>query len=189
MNTLGGTGLWDEEDGFYYDQLHVDGQSHRRCASARIVGLIPLFAVEVLDDEMIGGLPGFRKRLDWFLDHRRDLASHISYMETQTAARPAAVACWPSPRRPRLERVLRYVLDENEFLSPFGIRSLSQYHQDHPYVFRCSGQEYRVRLRAGRVGLELLRRQLQLARADLVPGQLPAHRGPGALPPLLRRQR
>src|SRR5208337_4562 len=79
MNTLGGTGLWNEEDGFYYDRLHANG----RVIPARIrslVGLIPLCAVEVLEDRVIDRLPGFRKRLQWFLDNRKDLARHISYL-------------------------------------------------------------------------------------------------------------
>jgi hypothetical protein len=142
MNTLGGTGLWDEQDGFYYDHLYTNG----RAIPARIrsmVGLIPLFAVEVLEDEVLERLPGFRKRLQWFLDNRQDLAQHISYMEAEGDAghghRLLAI-----PSRARLERVLRYLLDENEFLSPFGIRSLSRYHKEHPVVYWTGGQENRV---------------------------------------------
>src|SRR5205085_7667163 len=81
MNTLGGEGLWDETDGFYYDRLHANGaQTPLRVRS--LVGVIPLFAGEVLDDSLIEKLPGFSKRLRWFLDHRGDLARHICYMET-----------------------------------------------------------------------------------------------------------
>ena len=143
INTIGGTGLWDEEDGFYYDQLYVDGRRIPLRVRS-MVGLIPLFTVQVLSDELIDGLTGFQKRLDWFLTFRRDLAKHISYMETrdENASRGRHLLAIPS--RQRLERVLRIVLDENEFLSPYGVRSLSKYHQDHPYVFRCSGQEFRV---------------------------------------------
>jgi len=142
MNTLGGTGLWDEQDGFYYDHLHADG----RAIPARIrsmVGLIPLFAVEVLEDGVIERLPGFRKRLQWFLEHRQDLAQHISYMQAANESvhghRLLAI-----PSRPRLERVLRYLLDENEFLSPYGIRSLSRFHREHPNICEIGGQENRV---------------------------------------------
>ncbi len=145
MNTLGGTGLWNDEDGFYYDQMYVDGQRVPLRVRS-MVGLIPLFAVEVLTDEVIDALPGFRKRLEWFLTYRGDLAKHISYLETRDegdrATRSRHLLAIPS--RQRLERVLAYVLDEREFLSPYGIRSLSKYHQDHPYVFRCHGQEFRV---------------------------------------------
>ena len=143
INTLGGTGLWNEEDGFYYDQMYVDGQRIPLRVRS-MVGLIPLFGVEVLTDEIIGELPGFQKRLKWFLTYRRDLARQISYMEAgdENSSRGRHLLAIPS--RERLERVLRYVLDEQEFLSPYGIRSLSKYHRDHPYVFRCHGQEFRV---------------------------------------------
>jgi hypothetical protein len=142
MNSVGGTGLWDEEDGFYYDRLFVNGQTiPLRIRS--LVGLVPLIAVEVLERDVVSGLPGFAKRLDWFLANRQDLARHISYFEAciggQSTGRLLAI---PSPER--LRRVLRYLLDENEFLSPYGIRSLSRYHAEHPFVFRVGAQEYRV---------------------------------------------
>jgi hypothetical protein len=142
MNTLGGTGLWDEQDGFYYDRLHTNG----RVIPARIrsmVGLIPLVAVEVVEDRVIERLPGFRKRLQWFLDNRQDLAPQISYLvaerESGHGHRLLAI-----PSRARLERVLHYLLDENEFLSPHGIRSVSRFHQAHPHVCRTGGQENRL---------------------------------------------
>jgi hypothetical protein len=143
MNTLGGSGLWDEHDGFYYDQMYVDGQRVPLRVRS-MVGLIPLIAVEVLTDETIDELPGFRKRLQWFLTYRRDLAKQISYMESRDGAASQGRHLLAIPSRERLIRVLRYVLDEREFLSPFGIRSLSKYHGDHPYAFRCRGQEFRV---------------------------------------------
>jgi hypothetical protein len=130
MNRLGGSGLWDERDGFYYDQLRVDG----RVVPMRLrsmVGLTPLMAVEVLDEELIEHLPGFKRRLRWFLENRQDLAQHIAYMEAGgNAKRLLAI-----PSRDRLERVLRYVLDENEFLSPYGIRSMSRVYKDRPFLF------------------------------------------------------
>jgi hypothetical protein len=142
MNTLGGAGLWDEADGFYCDRLHTgDAQIPLKVRS--LVGVIPLFACEVLEDDLIERLPGFRKRLNWFLRNRRDLAHHISYMETMGddahAHRLLAI-----PSRQRLERVLQYVLDESEFLSPYGVRSVSRIHKERPYVFRHGSDEYRV---------------------------------------------
>jgi len=142
MNSFGGSGLWDERDGFYYDQLHVDGDEvPLRIRS--LVGLVPLFAAEILEDDVIDRLPGFRKRLAWFLENRQDLAQQISYMERQGrddhGHRLLAI-----PSRARLERVLRYVFDESEFLAPGGIRSVSQFHREHPYVFHAQGQEHRV---------------------------------------------
>src|SRR5260370_3396649 len=84
MNHLGGTGLWDEQDGFYYDQLHVDG-AHFPLRIRSLVGLIPLIAVEVLDEEVIDKLPGFSKLMRWFLENRKDLALKISYCERQNS--------------------------------------------------------------------------------------------------------
>jgi Glycosyl hydrolase family 63 C-terminal domain len=141
INSLGGSGLWNEEDGFYYDQLKLDGQTTPLRVRS-LVGLLPLIAVEVLEQKVIDKLPGFGKRMQWFLDHRKDLCRHIAYMETQTNDQGRRLLAIPS--RERLERVLRYVLDENEFLSPYGIRSVSKIHEKQPYVFDIDGEEYRV---------------------------------------------
>ena len=142
MNTLGGTGLWDEQDGFYYDQLHLDGR-HVPLRTRSLVGLVPLIAVEILEDDVIARLPGFRKRMEWFVRNRPDLARFISCMascpHTSEGKRLLAV-----PSRDRLERALRFMLDEKEFLSPHGIRSVSRVHEDAPFVFRTNGQEYRI---------------------------------------------
>ena len=141
MNTLGGSGLWDEEDGFYYDQLSVERQ-HVPLKVRSMVGLVPLFAVEILEEDVIAQLPGFRKRMQWFLDNRQDLARHITYMEEPEKTHGHRLLAVPT--RDRLERVLRYLLDEREFLSPHGIRALSRIHAEQPYVFHVMGQEYRV---------------------------------------------
>ena len=143
INTHGGMGLWDEEDGFYYDQLSLDGRTIPLKVRS-LVGLLPLIAVEVLEDEVIDKLPGFRKRLEWFLSHRKDLGQSISYMDAAGGKGVHGHRLLAIPSRERLERMLRYMLDENEFLSPFGIRSVSKYHQRHPYSFRADGTEYRV---------------------------------------------
>jgi hypothetical protein len=143
MNSLGGTGLWDEEDGFYYDQLHADGRNVPLKVRS-LVGLAPLFAVEILEDDVIESLPGFKKRLDWFLENRKDLARHISYCNRDRGDGGKGLRLLAIPSRERLQRVLRYMLDESEFLSPGGIRSVSQFHREHPYVFRADGAEYRV---------------------------------------------
>jgi hypothetical protein len=143
INEHGGVGLWDEEDGFYYDHLHVDGRSlPLRLRS--LVGLIPLIAVGTLDGEVIDSLPGFRKRMKWFLENRADLARVITYMESPASGGGHAHRLLAIPSRERLVRILGYMLDESEFLSPWGIRSLSRVYRDHPYVFRMNGQEYRV---------------------------------------------
>jgi hypothetical protein len=142
MNSVGGTGLWDEQDGFYYDQLYLDGKSTPLRVRS-MVGVIPLFAVEVLDDGLIENLPGFRKRMDWFLNNRKDLAKYISYMKPSDSEHKHYLLAVPTQQR--LTRVLKYFLNEAEFLSPFGIRSVSRYHLDHPYVFYADGKEYGVK--------------------------------------------
>ncbi|MCP9439751.1 MAG: glucosidase [Nitrospira sp.] len=142
MNHLDGTGLWDELDGFYYDHLHIDGDAIPLRVRS-MVGLLPLIAVEVLEREYLERLPGFMRRMQWFLDNRRDLATQISYMESLTDGSHERLLL-AIPTRARLEQVLRYALDEREFLSPYGFRSLSQVHRDHPYVFSVGGNEYRV---------------------------------------------
>jgi hypothetical protein len=142
MNTLGGTGLWDEEDGFYYDQLQVDG-SNMPLRVRSMVGLIPLFAAEILDQETIDAVPGFRKRMEWFLHNRRDLARQISYME-MGGGNHGAHRLLAIPSRNRLERVLGYLLNTDEFLSPYGIRSLSRIHRDRPFVLNIDGEKRRV---------------------------------------------
>lgn len=143
MNTLGGSGLWDEEDGFYYDQLHVDSRVTPLKVRS-MVGLIPLIAVEILEDSVIDRLPGFRRRMRWFVENRRDLARHISYMEAPHGSDARAHHLLAIPSRLRLERVLRYMLDESEFLSPFGLRSVSRVHASKPYIYRANGDEFRV---------------------------------------------
>ncbi|MGI8656307.1 MAG: MGH1-like glycoside hydrolase domain-containing protein [Pyrinomonadaceae bacterium] len=147
MNKLGGTGLWNEDDGFYYDSLRIDGKTLPLKVRS-MVGLIPLFAVENLEEDLIQSLPGFSKRMNWFLENRGDLAQHISYMELgeKNSHKHRLLAV---PSRERLTRVLRYVLDESEFLSPYGIRSLSRFHKEQPYVLRDERMEYRVEYTPG----------------------------------------
>ncbi len=139
MNTLGGSGLWDERDGFYYDQIHDDGASERLRIRS-LVGVIPLCAVEVVPLRVIRRLEGFDRRFRWFLANETDLAQHV----TVGGDGDDASVLLSIPSRAQLERVLHYLLDEREFLSPYGIRSLSAVHRDHPFVFRLGEQEYRV---------------------------------------------
>ena len=140
INTVGGSGLWDEQDGFYYDLLHLpDRQVPLRVRS--MVGLLPLIAVEVLDDSVIESLPGFKKRMEWFLQNRSDLARHIHYCTSRKEHGHRLLAV---PSYERLLRVLGYLLDENEFLSPYGIRSLSRVHAEQPYRFWVGETEHRV---------------------------------------------
>jgi glycogen debranching enzyme len=145
INTLGGSGLWDEADGFYYDQLLMNGQTIPLRVRS-MVGIVPLFTCDVLEDEVVDRLPGFKKRMQWFLDNRKDLARMISFNEVPDHAdhhvhRHHMLAI---PSKERLLKVLSYVLDENEFLSTYGVRSLSKVHERKPYVLSHDGQEYRV---------------------------------------------
>jgi len=140
MNTLGGNGLWNEEDGFYYDQLRTSAGKTVPLKVRSAVGLIPLLCVTILRQETIESLPGFRRRMEWFLNNRQDLYHQISLMEVRTIGghvhRLLAV-----PTRARLLRVLSRLLDESEFLSPFGIRSLSAVYGEHPYTLCVDGVE------------------------------------------------
>ncbi len=134
-------GLWDEEDKFYYDVLHLPNGHTQRLKVRSMVGLIPLFAVETLDPEMLANLPGFTKRMEWFLNYRPDLASLVSHWEVEGRGQRRLLSLL---RGHRMKRLLKRMLDEAEFLSGYGIRALSRHHADHPYVFRDNGTELSV---------------------------------------------
>jgi hypothetical protein len=138
-NELGGTGLWNDDDGFYYDQMQTHG-AIRQLPIRSMVGLVPLFAAASLDDELLQGIPVFGERLSWFFANRPELAASIACeLDVDHQHRLLAI-----PSRARLERVLRYMLDERELMSPHGIRSLSRYHRERPFVLQLDGQEYEV---------------------------------------------
>lgn len=143
MNNLGddGISLWDEDDGFYYDVLHMQGGGNMPLKLHSMVGLIPLFAVATIEPEVLDRLPDFKKRMYWFIENRPDLIGNVSCMRTpgEGERRLLSVAY-----RDRLEKVLTRMLDENEFLSPHGIRALSKYHKENPYVLKVNGDEHRV---------------------------------------------
>jgi mannosylglycerate hydrolase MGH1-like protein len=133
--------LWDEEDGLFYDVLHLPDGTRQSLKVRSMVGLIPLFAVQTLEPEALDRLPAFKRRLEWFIENRPDLIRHVACMRTpgQGERRLLAVV-WPE----RLARVLKRMFDEREFLSPYGIRALSRYHEAMPYSFRVNGHEHRV---------------------------------------------
>jgi hypothetical protein len=143
INSLGGTGLWNEEDGYYYDQMLLNGQ-RLPLRIRSMVGVIPLFAVSALTEEVVfRRLPGFAKRMRWFMRNRQDLARNISLVESPQ--RPGdTIFLLAIPSRDRLLRVLRFVLDENELLSPYGVRSLSKAHREHPFELGIDGEVHRV---------------------------------------------
>jgi mannosylglycerate hydrolase MGH1-like protein len=143
INNMAGDGieLWDEEDGFFYDVLHLPNGTPRRLKVRSMVGLTPLFAVEALEPEIEGYLPKFWRRMEWFIQNRPGLVDHVVPQKTPEGKTRRLLSL---VKGERLARVLRCMLDENEFLSPHGIRALSCYHRDHPYVFSVNGNEHRV---------------------------------------------
>ena len=148
INSLGGMGLWDEEDGFYYDLLRVDGAAiPLRLRSA--VGLIPLLAVEPLEGRVVDRLPGFKKRMKWFLENRKDLTRDITYLMPGQSPTHGEHLLLALPSRERLQRLLRYALDEKEFYSPYGVRSLSKIHQTMPYNQRIGAEQRQVAYEPG----------------------------------------
>ena len=148
MNTLGGSGLWDEQDGFYYDRLRGEGDESTPLRVRSMVGLVPLLAVEVLEQDTIKQLPGFRKRMRWFLDNRPEIGAHTSYME-RTTIDGDELRLLAIPSRERLERVLQRMLDEDEFLSPYGVRSLSRSLAKDPFSLHHDGGTVTVEYEGG----------------------------------------
>ena len=144
MNKIGDDGLWDEQDGYYYDRARFEGNvMTMRVRSA--VGLIPLFAAESLDDSALRRLPHFEHRINWFLQNKPELARHIGVTRGNGSSRRLLAV----PPPDRLRRVLGYALDERELLSPFGLRSLSRVYGDHPYVLEIAGQRHQIRYTPG----------------------------------------
>ncbi len=143
MNHLGGDGveMWNEEDGFFYDCLHLPDDGHVAMKVRSMVGLIPLFAVETLEPKICEKLQGFTRRMEWFIKNRRDLTHNVACMHSAGEGQRRLMSIVDPDQ---LRRVLRVMLDESEFLSPYGIRAVSQRHRDHPYVFHANAAEYRV---------------------------------------------
>jgi len=141
MNGLSRSGLWDEADGFFYDRLRIPGGSSIKLAIRSMVGLIPVFAVDTIEPSVIDSLPGFRKRMEWFLAHRQDLCGNIASLSREGMESRRLLSLLS---RGRLTQVLERMLDDNEFLSPYGIRALSKYHQDRPFVLNYDHEEHRV---------------------------------------------
>ena len=141
INGMGGKGLWHEEDGFFYDRLSLPDEQTIPMRVRSVVGIIPLFAVDTMESALIESLPGFEKRMNWFIANRPDLCRNLAPLMHHGIEERHLMSLVSAPR---LRRVLETLLDENQFLSPHGIRSVSKYHQAHPYVLHVDGQEYRV---------------------------------------------
>ena len=147
MTTVGDGGLWDEEDAFYYDWLEMSNPRRRLPLRVRsMVGLIPLFAVEVLEADLLDRLPGFRRRMEWFLNSRKDLYDLVSNWEVPGVGQRRLLSLL---RGRRMKALLRRMLDEQEFLSPYGVRALSRVHLDHPLYLEEGGQQFTVRYAPG----------------------------------------
>jgi hypothetical protein len=136
-----GMGLWNEEDGFFYDVLKLPDGNHFPMKIRSMVGLIPLFAVETLEPEVLDRLPDFKRRLEWFIDNRPDLTGNLACMRTEGMGERRLLSI---ANQDQLRRILTYMLDEREFLSPYGIRGLSQFHRDNPYMLHVNGNVHRV---------------------------------------------
>ncbi len=136
-----GMSLWDEEDGLFYDVLHLPTGERRPLKVRSMVGLIPLFAVQTLEPDALARLPGFRRRLEWFIDHRPDLTEHVACMRSAGHDERRLLAVVD---REQLRRVLAVMLDEREFLSDYGIRALSKRHRDEPYTLAVDGRVHAV---------------------------------------------
>jgi len=143
MNNIGGEGitLWDEQDGFFYDVLHLPDNQHVPMRVRSLVGLIPLFAQETLEFKEYSHLEGFQRRMRWFLENRPELAQYVEWTETDQGHRRYSLSL---VNRDRLRRVLGYMLDESEFLSPHGIRSVSRRHKANPFVMHVNGSAHCV---------------------------------------------
>jgi hypothetical protein len=143
MSHRGGdrVGLWNEEDGFFYDVLKLPDGAQFPMKIRSMVGLIPLFAVETLEPEVLDRLPDFKRRLEWFIDNRPDLTENLASMRTEGRGERRLLSI---ADQGQLRRILKYMLDEHEFLSPYGVRALSQIHREDPYVLNVDGTEHRV---------------------------------------------
>lgn len=143
MQAIGGDklDLWDEDDQFYYDMLHKDNGDVELLKVRSMVGLIPLFAVEVLTPELLEKLPIFKRRVEWVLENRPDLASLISTWDHTGKGESRLLAIL---RGHRMKMIMKRMFDETEFLSDFGVRSLSKFHKEHPYRFTYEGGTIQV---------------------------------------------
>ena len=179
------TGMWDEEDGFFYDVLRLPNGQDQRLKVRSMVGLLPLCAATIFEGELMAKSPELEERFRWFLADRPELyaAIHDPTKPGVAGRRLASIL-----DETKLRRVLAKMLDEDEFLSPFGIRSLSRHHADHPYVIHAGGQEYRVSYLPAESDSGMFGGNSNWRGPDLDAGQRPDYPGAAPVSPLLRRR-
>lgn len=142
INGVGtGDGMWDEADGFYYDVIHMGDGKYVQMKVRSMVGLIPLFAVETLEPRLMDQMPGFKRRMQWFIENRPDLTHNVASMAVPGKGERRLMSVVSAAQ---LKRILKRMLDEQEFLSPYGIRSMSRAHKDHPFELKWDGTSHRV---------------------------------------------
>ena len=139
--TRQGMSLWNEEDGFFYDVLHMPGDHYLPFKVYSFVGLIPLFAVETLEPDLLEQLPRFQRRMTWFLENRPWLVDHIASLTEPGEGERRLLSLVPLSN---LRRILAKMLNPDQFLSPYGLRSLSREHAGEPYTLNMNGHAYRV---------------------------------------------
>jgi hypothetical protein len=170
IHNLGGEGvsLWDNEDGFFYDVLSLPNGDYVPLRTRSFVGLIPLFAVETLEPDLLEKLPRFRHRMEWFIKYRPQLVEHIASLTEpgDDGRRLLSIV-----DRDELAQILKRMLDRSEFLSEFGLRSVSKYHEANPYAWHTDGQVHTLKYEPAESSS--VRGKFELAGSHLVPGELP----------------
>jgi hypothetical protein len=141
INHNEGTGLWDEEDGFYFDRLRAPNGDRIALRVKSLVGLVALFACDTIESDLINEHKGFKSRMQWFIDNRKDLTAGLASM---TAGGVAGRRLLSVVNKARMQRILQKLFDESEFLSEYGIRSVSRYHKDHPYKLDIAGSHFQI---------------------------------------------